>query len=219
LTDPRKDHAVVMAKFANECLSKMKDVTNKLEVELGPDTAELQLRIGMHSGAVVAGVLRGDKSRFQLFGDTMNTASRMESTGLPSHIQISQETANLLVAAGKDKWVVQRDTKIKAKGKGELTTFFLKIGSSDKGRSEQGTQDSECDDLIIDITEITAMEEKRNRAANWTTEIMSSVLKAMVAARKAQGVTNDPPSLIGKLEQESLRHHADDDDKFVIVSC
>jgi class 3 adenylate cyclase len=73
LPDPRPDHAIVMAKFANDCLKKMMEVIQQLEVELGPDTAELNLRIGLHSGPVVAGVLRGDKSRFQLFGDTVCT--------------------------------------------------------------------------------------------------------------------------------------------------
>jgi class 3 adenylate cyclase len=72
LPDPRPDHAVVMAKFANDCLKRMHEVTQKLELELGPDTTELGLRVGMHSGPVVAGVLRGDKSRFQLFGDTVS---------------------------------------------------------------------------------------------------------------------------------------------------
>ena len=60
-----------MAKFANECLTTMHTLTRQLEVALGPDTNELVLRVGLHSGPVVAGVLRGEKSRFQLFGDTV----------------------------------------------------------------------------------------------------------------------------------------------------
>jgi class 3 adenylate cyclase len=74
LPDPRPNHAVIMAKFSRDCLEAMKTKTRELEVELGPDTTELGLRVGLNSGPVVAGVLRGEKSRFQLFGDTMNTA-------------------------------------------------------------------------------------------------------------------------------------------------
>jgi class 3 adenylate cyclase len=48
LPDPRKDHAVVMARFANDCLGRMSQMTRKLEVELGPDTADLGLRYVSH---------------------------------------------------------------------------------------------------------------------------------------------------------------------------
>ena len=114
-----------MAKFAMDCLTTLDHVADRLIPELGPDTSTLKLRVGLHSGPVVAGVLRGDKCRFQLFGDTMNTASRMESTGLPSTIQVSQETADLLIAAGKKSWLTQREDAVIAKGKGELVTFFV----------------------------------------------------------------------------------------------
>ena len=76
LPDPNPDHAVVMAAFAQQCLDRFNELTKELELGLGPGTADLGIRIGLHSGSVTAGVLRGEKSRFQLFGDTMNTASR-----------------------------------------------------------------------------------------------------------------------------------------------
>lgn len=63
--DPNKNHAVIMAKFGNDCLIKMKEVTKALSDSLGSDTEKLGLRVGMHSGSVIAGVLRGQKSRFQ----------------------------------------------------------------------------------------------------------------------------------------------------------
>jgi len=66
LPEPRKDHATVMAKFARDCLAAFNSVTTKLEVTLGPDTGDLAMRVGLHSGAVTAGVLRGDKARFQV---------------------------------------------------------------------------------------------------------------------------------------------------------
>jgi Adenylate and Guanylate cyclase catalytic domain len=87
------------------------------------------MRVGIHSGAVTAGVLRGEKSRFQLFGDTVNTAARMESTGERTKIQVSSETASLLMGAGKAHWVIPREEKIVAKGKGELQTYWLDVHS------------------------------------------------------------------------------------------
>lgn len=103
----------------------MEKVCENLEGVLGPGTEELAMRIGLHSGPVTAGVLRGQKSRFQLFGDTVNTASRMESTGIKGRIQVSQDTANLLIKAGKVHWIKERVDRVVAKGKGELTTFWL----------------------------------------------------------------------------------------------
>lgn len=100
-------------------------MSKKLERQLGPDTGDLRMRFGMHSGPTTAGVLRGEKSRFQLFGDTVNTASRMESTGKPNHIQCSQTTADLIIAGGKSHWVNPRAEIVKAKGKGEIQTYWI----------------------------------------------------------------------------------------------
>jgi class 3 adenylate cyclase len=101
LPEPMKEHAVVMARFANAILKQIHKLTRTLEVTLGPDTGDLTLRIGLHSGPVTAGVLRGEHARFQLFGDTVNTAARMEQTGRKDKIQISQATADYLIAGGK----------------------------------------------------------------------------------------------------------------------
>ena len=79
-----------MAKFSRDCMEKMNSLVHRLEPKLGPDTGELMVRAGLHSGPVTAGVLRGDRARFQLFGDTVNTAARMESTGEAGKIQISR---------------------------------------------------------------------------------------------------------------------------------
>lgn len=64
-------HAVKMSRFAWDCMVALREVTRDLETQLGPDTGELSMRFGLNSGHVTAGLLRGDRSRFQLFGDTV----------------------------------------------------------------------------------------------------------------------------------------------------
>jgi len=125
LPEPNDDHAINMARFAYQCILRMSQVTQELESALGPGTSALNIRCGLHSGSVTGGVLRGQKSRFQLFGDTVNTASRMESTGMIGKIQVSAETADELIAKGKVHWLKPREDKIVAKGKGQLDTFWL----------------------------------------------------------------------------------------------
>ena len=88
------------------------------------------MRFGLHSGPVTAGVLRGEKSRFQLFGDTVNTAARMEENGVRNRIHVSQETANLLIVAGKKNWIKSREELVAIKGKGDMQTYWVELESS-----------------------------------------------------------------------------------------
>lgn len=142
---PRKDHATVMACFANKCLIQSQQICRALEAVLGPGTADLGFRVGLHSGPVTAGVLRGDKGRFQLFGDTVNTTARIETTGARNKIHCSQETADLLKKEGHGNWLIPRDDQVHAKGKGILKTYFVRVfvGSdvmtSTEGHSEEDT--------------------------------------------------------------------------------
>jgi len=65
--------------------------------------------------------------------DTVDTASRMKSTGIPRKIQVSQSTADCLILGGKQHWLVPRMEKVYAKGKGEVQTYFLEIrGGTEK---------------------------------------------------------------------------------------
>eukprot|EP00538_Stauroneis_constricta_P006255 CAMPEP_0119548160 /NCGR_PEP_ID=MMETSP1352-20130426/2143_1 /TAXON_ID=265584 /ORGANISM="Stauroneis constricta, Strain CCMP1120" /LENGTH=768 /DNA_ID=CAMNT_0007593349 /DNA_START=72 /DNA_END=2378 /DNA_ORIENTATION=+ len=148
LPHPQADHAVRMAKFASDCLDKIAQIVGDLTENLGDDTSKLTLRIGMHSGGVTGGVLRGDKSRFQLFGDTVNTASRMESTGTPGRIQVSQATADYLILAGRGKWLTPREDKVFAKGKGEMQTYWINTDTrsttSDQSRSSYAQADADA---------------------------------------------------------------------------
>mmetsp|Transcript_25592 Transcript_25592/g.32714 ORF Transcript_25592/g.32714 Transcript_25592/m.32714 type:complete len:138 (-) Transcript_25592:108-521(-) len=105
--------------------------------------SKLKIRIGIHSGPVTAGVLRGNKARFDLFGDTINTASRIESTGEPGRIHLSRETAELLEQSERGDWLVPRDKSVMAKGKGELKTFWLDHVPIDNGCVMEATVDIE----------------------------------------------------------------------------
>mmetsp|Transcript_15174 Transcript_15174/g.37209 ORF Transcript_15174/g.37209 Transcript_15174/m.37209 type:complete len:220 (-) Transcript_15174:1061-1720(-) len=182
----------------------MNEMTAKLEVTLGPDTADLQLRVGIHSGQVTAGVLRGERSRFQLFGDTMNTAARMESSGEPNRIQVSQATADLVVAAGLNKLILPRNKKIAVKGKGEMQTYWLRLGNAktlkkpsnggsmmktlpkldetvatDGSNSDRTESDGSDFGMGGSSTEMT----KRDRLVEWNVEVLGTLLQQIIASR------------------------------------
>ena len=125
IPNPQKQHASIMARFAAECLIQMEHLVENLSKTLGRDTMELDLRVGLHSGPTTAGVLRGDRTRFQLFGDTVNTAARMESNGIPGKIHLSQQTADKLIEDGKGNWLLPREGLIDAKGKGKMKTYWM----------------------------------------------------------------------------------------------
>jgi class 3 adenylate cyclase len=190
LPEPRKDHAVVMARFTRDIMSKMAKVTKTLELTLGLGTAELKLRIGIHSGPVTGGVLRGERSRFQLFGDTMNTAARIEDSGERGCIHVSQETATLLMKAGKHSWLKQRHHCINAKGKGLMQTYWLSLGDSSDDNTVGAESDSKdsltSDQDLPDFDEIFndgSVSQHTARLINWNVEQLHGLLKQIVARR------------------------------------
>ncbi|MCL1475458.1 adenylate/guanylate cyclase domain-containing protein [Argonema antarcticum] len=111
---PRTDHAEAVAEMALD----MQIEINRFNSETNQN---LQLRVGINTGPVVAGVIGIKKFSYDLWGDTVNTASRMESHGIPGSIQVTASTYQLL----RDKYLFEERGRIPIKGKGEMTTYFL----------------------------------------------------------------------------------------------
>jgi adenylate cyclase len=111
---PRPDHARALALMALDMLSAMHSVD-------GCGQLGLELRIGINSGPVVAGVIGRKRFLYDLWGDAVNTASRMESHGTSGRIQITRATKELL----EDEFVCEPRGTIQVKGKGEMEVWYL----------------------------------------------------------------------------------------------
>jgi len=114
LPDPRPDHAQAVAEMALA-------IRDEVARHADPSGRPLQVRVGIDTGPVVAGVIGRHKFIYDLWGDTVNTASRMESHGVPGCIQVTARTYQRL----RDTYRFQRRGPVDVKGKGEMVTWFL----------------------------------------------------------------------------------------------
>ena len=111
---PRPDHARALAAMALDMLDAMR--SHDEVAHLG-----LELRIGINSGPVVAGVIGRKRFLYDLWGDAVNTASRMESHGTPGRVQITRATYELVA----DAFECEPHGTITIKGKGEVEAWYL----------------------------------------------------------------------------------------------
>lgn len=116
LPEPKADHAFAIAEMA---LDMQEVIANYREKD---DGVNISIRIGIHSGPVVAGIIGTKKFIYDLWGDTVNTASRMESHGIPDGIQISEATYSLI----EDDYEFDKRGLINIKGKGQMAAYLLK---------------------------------------------------------------------------------------------
>lgn len=114
LPEPRPDHVQAAGQMALEMLSALRPIN-------AAHGAQLSLRIGLHTGPVVAGVIGLKKFSYDLWGDTVNLASRMESLGVPGKIHVTDP----IVAALGDAYAFESRGPIAVKGKGTVNTHFL----------------------------------------------------------------------------------------------
>ncbi len=120
LPEPRIDHAEAIAEMAIDMQAEIARLNTQT---IGP----LSLRIGINTGPVVAGVIGKQKFIYDLWGDTVNTASRMESHGVENCIQLTESTYERL----KDHYLCEERGIIDVKGKGKMKAYFL-TGKADK---------------------------------------------------------------------------------------
>jgi adenylate cyclase len=114
LPEENPDHALAVADMA----LGMIDAVRETGARFGET---LEARIGLHSGEVVAGLIGQHRSIYDVWGDTVNTASRLESSGLPNRIQISEQTYQRIRGA----FSCERRGPVEVKGKGMMLTYFL----------------------------------------------------------------------------------------------
>lgn len=129
---PRADHAQALARLALDIIDYMKR-------EDIPADRTLLFRIGINSGPMVGGVIGQQKFHYDVWGDPVNIASRMESHGVPGKIQIASDTYALI----KDEFVCRPRGKIEVKGMGEMDTWYLEgvKAASSTGREPNLSQD------------------------------------------------------------------------------
>ena len=177
-----------------ECRDKLLVLTKELAKSLGPGTENIRMRFGLNSGPTTAGVLRGEKNRFQLFGDTTNTAARMEHSSLPNRIQASKKTADLLVEAGKSSWITKRKEAVDAKGKGSMVTYWVEPSGTNRRFSFTDSN------RVSDVRNLGVQEDRLHHLIDFNVEILEHLLRELMTYNKT---TDKMKATFGKSPRSS----------------
>jgi adenylate cyclase len=118
LPEPHADHLAAMADLALEMQESMRPFNGA--------HGALSLRIGIHAGSVIAGVIGIRKFIYDVWGDTVNTASRLESQGVPGRVQVAESVAERL----HDRYELEPRGVVELKGRGAMKTYLLKARRS-----------------------------------------------------------------------------------------
>ncbi|XP_042563483.1 adenylate cyclase type 6-like isoform X2 [Clupea harengus] len=113
-----RSHIIALADYAMRLREQMSHINEH-------SFNNFQMKIGLNMGPVVAGVIGAKKPQYDIWGNTVNVASRMDSTGVPDRIQVTTDLYQVLSNRG---YQLEHRGVVKVKGKGEMTTYFLNAG-------------------------------------------------------------------------------------------
>jgi Adenylate and Guanylate cyclase catalytic domain len=157
--------------------------------------------------------LNDRRARFQLFGDTVNTAARMESTGATNKIHASSETGSRLIEAGKSHWVTPREAEVAIKGKGNMQTYWISLDNKlhDANSSTERSR-SDCSSFHDGRDFVGGSENDPHqnlsqtcRLVHWNSDVLAGMLKAIVAHRQATSTTPDTEEKL--IQHETSMHY------------
>lgn len=191
------DHALIISRFAIDCIRKMNSLVHDLETIFGPDTGTLTLRIGVHSGPVTGGYLQRQGMRFQLCGDTLNTVIQLVHSCAKGRIQVSTETAKLLTDAGKHRWLEERGDKVFTNARGMIQTYWLRkskangMMTTDECLSEVSSDTGGGLDFELSSDLGNGDSARTSRLIDWNVEVLHQLLKTIVMRRSMESKKAD----------------------------
>lgn len=178
------DHAARMARFSMDAI-RAADET--LIDESDPAKGFVKIRVGFHSGPIVANVVGSRNPKYTLFGDTCNTASRMESNSLPGLIQCSDRSAELIKVQDPSVPLVDRG-QIEVKGKGKMHTYWIDRTPPKSTATKAKATKAAFADLPVKATIATTTSGKRLRRYSSTTGVLP-----VLSFKKGELVELAPP--------------------------